>query len=388
MKKLLGFNTYLVICILNAVKDILDFADSIASLLSVILVFISIINLINVHYRKRIPTFIRGLDILLLVISICGFSDIIQGRSVFIHGGYLASYNFLLTHWLSILPIYSFYYYAWRGDIGFKQLRISFILFFIVCLLSFANNMLNVQALLHKDDIVNNSAYSFLPLIPLLYLTKIKNLHKIMLLFILVSIVLAGMKRGAILIAAILFIIYFFSFIKDVSRKQRKAIVFVGILLLIIAAYSVYQFYLSNQFFQSRVEDTLEGKTSGRDKIYSAYWDYFMTNTDSMEFMFGHGGFATVELFGQYAHNDWIEIAINNGVIGLIAFVLFWLLACVEWLAQKDKIRKKAFFGILTILFLETLFSMSISAITSSAALSIGYCIGNINNRVILNNQH
>lgn len=65
---------------------------------------------------------------------------------------------------------------------------------------------------------------------------------------------------------------YLYQWIRLASRKT-KMYVSVGIVFIIVlSGRFVMDFYEQSSYFQQRVEDTLAGNSSGRDKIASSLW--------------------------------------------------------------------------------------------------------------------
>ena len=76
--------------------------------------------------------------------------------------------------------------------------------------------------------------------------------------------------------------------------------------------------------------------------------------------MLGSGANATINIAGNYAHNDWLEIAVNNGLIGIVIYVVYWI--SLFKTCRNAKLYPKYYLILTTfiiIVFMETLFSMS-----------------------------
>ena len=120
----------------------------------------------------------------------------------------------------------------------------------------------------------------------------------------------------------------------------------------------------------------MEGETSGRDFIQGFLIDYYMTQYTPMEQLVGRGGNATLEVLGQFAHNDWIELGINQGLLGMLLYLFYWI-SFVKLLMKRHvppEVRT-ALAMIFVIYFLKTFFSMSYSGYTLYASMVFGYGI-------------
>ncbi len=132
----------------------------------------------------------------------------------------------------------------------------------------------------------------------------------------------------------------------------------------------------------------MEGNSSGRDFIYEFFWYYFLDSTTTKQFLFGGGAFETLFLFNIYAHNDWLEIAINQGVLGLSIYVFFWLTflrLCLK--CKSDILVKTALWMLFVFFLLKSMFSMSYDQFTLYSNIVLGYCMA-YNTDINKNNKH
>ena len=185
-----------------------------------------------------------------------------------------------------------------------------------------------------------------------------------------------SVKRGAILGGLIVAAVYFMYIFRKSKTSTRLGVV----IALIIAAYGTFYVYdrlaTTNAHFQERMEDTMEGKTSGRDWIHAFFIDYYMNQYTPTEKLIGRGANSTLELFNMFAHNDWIELGINQGLLGVVLYLFFWI-AFVRLLLKKDipiEVRTSLIM-IFVIYFSKTFFSMSYSEYTLYSSMAFGYCI-------------
>ena len=79
---------------------------------------------------------------------------------------------------------------------------------------------------------------------------------------------------------------------------------------------------------------------------------------------------------GEFAHNDWLEFAINQGVFGVTMYVIYWIVFMREWRNFQGRLEFKQTFGdMILIYFLVSLFSMSFDGMPVAATLCIGFCL-------------
>lgn len=77
-----------------------------------------------------------------------------------------------------------------------------------------------------------------------------------------------------------------------------------------------------SDYFNHRIEQTLEGDSSNRDVIYGGLIIHFLDETNALKLFLGNGAQATLKIHGGFAHNDWLELLINNGIIGALIYIL------------------------------------------------------------------
>ena len=99
-----------------------------------------------------------------------------------------------------------------------------------------------------------------------------------------------------------------------------------------------------------------------------------------MNVIFGYGFAGSLKLSGtgSYAHNDWLELLSNYGLIGVLLYFILFIFAIKEITNKNRKIDKQILmYTIIGMWFSTTLFSMWYTAITSSIqVILIAYLIG------------
>ena len=230
------------------------------------------------------------------------------------------------------------------------------------------------------EEITNNSGYLVLSIIPMFMFLKNRSLKQYLCWAFCLGLILLSMKRGAIIISILLIGIYFLYLFRESKRSTILNIFFALIIALVGAYYSFEEMMSSSEYFQARVDKTMEGNSSGRDVIYTFFWEYYISETTPKEFLVGMGANATLDIFGQYAHNDWLEIAINQGLLGLMVYLLFWI--SFLWICLKKNVPpdvKVVLWMLFTIYFFKSVFSMSYREYTLYSSMILGYCIAVIN---------
>ena len=135
----------------------------------------------------------------------------------------------------------------------------------------------------------------------------------------------------------------------------------------------------SNDFFFNRVMETKEGKSSERDNIYGFFLNYFFSADNGFNFIWGNGAYGTTKIYGTEAHNDWLEVAIDFGIVGLILFMSFWLSIYKNIRYSKKYISTALFSAVVMcviFIFSRTFFSMSIGDLSFVSASVLGCGMG------------
>jgi hypothetical protein len=232
------------------------------------------------------------------------------------------------------------------------------------------------------DEITNNSGYLFLSLFPLLPLWNRRPLLQYLLWGVCMAFVLFSVKRGAIMIAAVCSVWLVLKAFSSHQRTREKLwrLLLTG-LLVVVAIRFVQEFIQSSQLFMVRLEELLAGNSSGRDTIYRQYARFFFDQTGMLPLLFGNGADATLRLFGRLAHNDWLEIGIDNGMLMVALYLVYWVSLFAASRRAKGNNTCHMMLGLfLIIYFLRTIFSMSYNDVSFFSASAMGFALANMEN--------
>ena len=119
------------------------------------------------------------------------------------------------------------------------------------------------------------------------------------------------------------------------------------------------------------------GNSSGRDTLYARLWNYYRQETTLGQFFFGNGAMSTVRLVGNYAHNDWLELLICQGLLGAGIYALYFMTLFMQFLSfrRKDSVCYNILGMLLLIMFVSSVFSMSYNSLSLSVTICLGYCL-------------
>ena len=217
----------------------------------------------------------------------------------------------------------------------------------------------------------NNGAYGFVTLIP--FLPVMYNHYKkttILAILVIVGFVIAGAKRGAILCLAVSALIAILIIIKNVRLNLKH--VFVGfIAITALCCFATYK-YQQSEVLQYRLNRMDKVGIGQREVAYKVLFDHWVDDTNLLTKLFGNGSAQSVSVWGNYAHNDWLEILIDNGLLSVIIYALFFISAfkyCAR--IEIDLTSKITCLTFLSIWFMQTVFSMGYTSIWSGLSMML-----------------
>lgn len=319
------------------------------------------------------------------------------GVLLFITDGFVnqvgPTYYYLQSYYISFFPIFTCYVYTKRGLLTLENFRFWVIIFVVVgvCQYFYAQiTALNrmIEKGKNRDEVTNNAGYIMLALVPCMMVYKKKPILMFAGLAICVVFVVISMKRGAIMICAVSMTLIVYRQIKS-SGKSLKALNMLLVLIgLLVLWYFLNKMIESNDYFNARIQQTLEGDTSERDVIYKNLLDVWINDFSVIGKLFGVGGMGTVKVVGMYAHNDWLEILFDNGVLGVLLFINYW--KGLYRTAQNKRFTTDSRFCLLLILVIygtKTFFSMSIGGMSIFVTSIFGFALADGFSDELANNK-
>lgn len=371
MKKIISLpNIYLFLWTVYYTQGVVFSQGNILSKL-VLLLFLSIslYYTILTYTKYQIGQYLRALGYLLVMFTVYGVIGVISG----------VSFDYLKLIYLSLLPTFPLFVWTKEGKISFKWIRTSFFAMVTVISIQYitAVNSISMQYE-ETENAVVNVAYEVLALIPLLYFWKERPLIQYVMLAIILIVVLSTVKRGAIMIGIVCVSYFFYTTIQGTSKKTKLSIWLLVFVFVVVGTKYVVNFYENSSYAQLRMEQSLEGDSSGRDEIFLDAWTIFI-NSNPFNMLFGNGAWATLRRMKILAHNDWLEILVNQGLVGVVVYLLYWLSFFKTFINDKNLITRPVLGTLFIIYFFATFFSMSYSAMTLPANLALGYSLAKRN---------
>ena len=380
-KILSAANIYTAIAVLFTIRRYLIMPSVISR------VFFLLFFLLSLYYTiKTIAEFgkfpvVRMLFILVILFGLYGFLLIlIPPDTSWLR--FCGSSQFLTDFYESLLPIFAFVYFSKKGMITPKWMfgwTFVFIGAAIIKYMGMQTEAIDAAITGDEEVVSRNAGYTFVSLIPCVpFFSNKKILKYILWAGVLLAIIFAT-KRGAILICVLAFMFYFWNDMRQSRRGSRvSTVLFVGVLLYFISLYVQHLLETTN-VLAYQINKTLEGGSSQRDVIYSSYFHFYFNESNLFELLFGHGAYGTLHYLGLMAHNDWLELAIDMGLLGIVAYSVYWIRVWKIGIKSRKECPEDVYMSLLLFAFAyftKSWFSMSVMSIPIFAAVPFGYCIG------------
>lgn len=284
----------------------------------------------------------------------------------------------------SILPIWGYYYFFKRISISEKWLMVIFTMLILHGIGDYIDGQRTMERLIlmgevrrSVDEMVISAAYRLVPMLPLLFFINKNEWFKYSAIIVVLIIAIIGVKRGPIIICALATVIILWDSINLTSLNKLRFSHVIILLVAVVGGYFILSRMVeSNDFLIYRLEAMIEGDSSGRDEIYSSYYRFFISESNIFSLLFGYGADSTVKMFGAYAHNDWLEIGINQGVLGLTLYLTYYLRLIKQWRKAKKYHELYMCIGLFIVVTLITsLLSMSINNQRITTHICLAYIL-------------
>jgi len=241
-----------------------------------------------------------------------------------------------------MLSFYPFYYFAKNGELKAKHLVLLLVAMIPVLILAFFTQERNI--LMARDtentNVVNNVAYSFVNLLPYVFLIKNKKMISGALMILILSFIINGAKRGAIIAGLIGTLLYFYYLIRTIEKRNLIFGYFAVIIIILGLGVYVFRTSLTNQYMVNRMASMIEGNTSGRNEIYETLFFNWYHSDNIINLIFGFGFGSSLDIAGIKAHSDWLELLTSFGLIGILLYLFIFYAAARNiwtrnWMADK-----------------------------------------------------
>ena len=243
--------------------------------------------------------------------------------------------------------VYLFSYTVCRKGVSHRtvvrMVSFSTIAFFVL----FLYNFLIIRSLGIKWQFIES--YFCLMMMPFIFLLK-------------------GKRRTGSIALITSFMLYILSRAKGFDKKIG-AIFLIG--FLTIAIWVLFSLFFSEYFelLIGRFESISEDKGSGREDLFLMVWELIL-KSDTLELIFGHGYNSVVEVLEYSAHNDFLEVMYDQGIIGLGLYVYIYISLIMTINKIKEKTLRDSFRMSVFLFFIVSLTSHLILFTSSIICLS------------------
>lgn len=334
---------------------------------------------------KRHPLVLQATSILLFMYFVYGMIFIIFSPPYFPDVHYVYFKSFLS----SFIPLYLFYKYSKEGLLTERRIILYFIIILVVTVFQF----FHLSAILSKKNdsqgATNNIGYRFLSLLPLCFFLYKKRTIQYITIGVIMFFIFMSVKRGAIMIGTVCFIWFLRdSIIKATSIKHKYATLLFGMILVFFSVVTISYQLANNDFINRRIADTENGNSSGRDKLYLGVIEAVVNDDSYLHLIFGRGAYATFDVIHKMAHNDWLETACNNGLIGVSCLIYFLYAFFKTSIVSKRYVRPEisSVMNMMFFIYLAKMFfSMSLQGMSISITMLIAYFAASIQEKTKIN---
>lgn len=267
--------------------------------------------------------------------------------------------------------------------------QLAFLALGVVCAFQFVRVMFDFSAIAEESHLV--CAYFVMYALPLMMLVKQKVLRILLAMAVLI-VIFASFKRGGLIALAFGLIAYLVT-MQLIANKMSVGSILIG---MVVLAVFVIIFILLGTSGDTTVFDRFENMGSndtgsGRTLVWPVTLG-MIENSDALGLLFGHGSGA-VQMDSPImlsAHNDFLEITYDYGLLGLALYVVafvslgFYILRMIREKSPyaPSMVLLYAVYGILSLIS-----HVAIYYWMSVVLLTVGYCIGCNRHDAILSEQ-
>ena len=271
-------------------------------------------------------------------------------------------FNLIKTYALANFIFFPVYYLSKKNIITTYHLKFVFLFGFIFLVFEYFKNAqaLYMARLIDSYDNVNNSGYNLLCILPMLFFYKNK-FFKYICFALIAYLIVSSYKRGAIITFTVSCIPIFTLFVTEIKESKTSKFTYFIIFAVLIGSFAnnIIEFISENDYLIERFQSISEGNSSGRDRLVTKALSVYFEEDSLLRYLFGAGLASTFYFAGNYAHNDWVETLVNQGLFGFVCLIVFYYSIFKIYRKEQASPYKHIMFMTFIILFLRTVFSMS-----------------------------
>lgn len=287
----------------------------ISTITTVLIILISAFGFV-IGFSKVLSSGICRLVILFLVICLI---------STFLYGNpdiQLEKQIVFIAYWEASFLLFYLLSYNDTDTVG-ESKNFFLILAVPVSIIILMSNVLRGSMAYDVSRMGNNMIFYLLTLLPWFMLSGNRLLRLVCVLFVLMMSVIT-LKRSAMAVSVICASIFIYTeFVKGNDSKLKSAMLCIIMLVAVVGLF-FYSNSASEGAAVERVEDLEEDEGSGRIERYKDVLRLIRDEENRGKLIFGHG-YRTVETSlgeSSSAHNDFLEVLYDFGLLGLIAYSL------------------------------------------------------------------
>ena len=329
----------------------------------------------------KVPLFFKCLFAFVSFLSIYGVYFAFVGTPIYWRDAAMnvECNTFLLWLFASMMSVVPIYVFTCKGFIDDRIMKILFFIMIIASVYAFRSSyalQLKLAAMMEstKEEFTITCVYSFLSILPLVIIFKKKFILQLFFICLMFVYFILSAKRGPIILGGVCSLLIIWSMIYKSSPRKK----FFLLLLSLACLFGLYEFVISqiesSEYFSLRVDQTIEGNTSRREEYSQIIWDYIVNHAPTVDFFFGKGAHGTLLVNESFAHNDWLAIFLEQGLIGVLLYFLYWVGFVYSWLKSKSHFEAFVAMGLLIVIgFGKTMFSMYYMPISPEMIISSGF---------------
>ncbi len=236
-------------------------------------------------------------------------------------------FNFLMVPY-GFFCFIVFYWIGLKNDIS-KYPYILYITFLIITFILF-KSMRNFYSYVLEDKGAVADVYYIVGLLPIIFIYTPKKLRIVPFLLASIAVMMTGKRTGFLALAVIL-VLYFL--LPNGSRKSKTFFYgfFTSVVLLIISYLVITRLtdYFDLNMFE-RISHLGDDGGSGRMAIWSKILGALGSEDNFLRLLVGHGYGSVNKLVGIHAHNDFLELFYNYGIIVTFLYITFFIALIIE----------------------------------------------------------
>jgi hypothetical protein len=336
---------------------------------------ISLYSTLAVIRKYPMNSLMKVILLVLAVFIVYGLLYIMGGDVIFFGGKRINPGTYLVAPLRTFLPIITFFFFTKLGLLTEEVIRwwmIPFILLSVYCFYAAQFVRYGEEA---EDLFTNGTGYLFASLFPFVYFFRSRAIYQYLIIGIIIFFAVLAVKRGALLVTFVCLLYFVYEKMRFSKMSKRIGTLVLLTIVLLSVWYVSRDTLLNSDAFQRRVEDTLEGNDSNRSNLRHIQLTAYSSGT-LFQLLFGFGADGSLRISPNYAHNDWIEVLVDQGLFGFIIYFSFWATFFITWRRSK---RNRQVYNILGMIFLSglirTAFSMWYSNSNMFVSLPFGYCL-------------